>query len=80
MTSADFFRPTSTEEACSLLECYGAEASVLAGGTDLMVAVNRAQRSLEVDGIGGGVERGDLDRDVGAGDRTESVCHERRDR
>ena len=44
MTSADFFRPTSTEQACSLLARYGADASVLAGGTDLMVAVNQAQR------------------------------------
>ena len=48
MTSAEFFRPTSTEEACSLLARYGADASVLAGGTDLMVAVNQAQRPLEV--------------------------------
>jgi CO/xanthine dehydrogenase FAD-binding subunit len=48
VTSADFFRPTSTEEACSLLARYGAEASVLAGGTDLMVAVNQAQRPLKV--------------------------------
>jgi CO/xanthine dehydrogenase FAD-binding subunit len=48
VTSAEFFRPTSTEEACSLLERYGADASILAGGTDLMVAVNQAQRSLEV--------------------------------
>ncbi len=48
MTSADFFRPTSTEEACSLLARYGADASILAGGTDLMVAVNQAQRPLEV--------------------------------
>jgi carbon-monoxide dehydrogenase medium subunit len=48
VTSAEFFRPTSTEEACSLLARYGADASILAGGTDLMVAVNRAQRPLEV--------------------------------
>jgi len=48
MTSGEFFRPTSTEEACSLLARYGAGASILAGGTDLMVAVNQARRSLEV--------------------------------
>jgi carbon-monoxide dehydrogenase medium subunit len=48
VTSADFFRPTSTEEACSLLARYGADASVLAGGTDLMVAVNQTQRPLGV--------------------------------
>ena len=48
MTSAEFFRPTSTEEACALLARYGADASILAGGTDLMVAVNQEQRSLEV--------------------------------
>jgi len=34
--------------ACSLLARYGADASILAGGTDLMVAVNQAQRPLEV--------------------------------
>jgi carbon-monoxide dehydrogenase medium subunit len=48
VTGADFFRPTSTEEACSLLARYGADASILAGGTDLMVAVNQAQRPLQV--------------------------------
>ena len=48
MTSAEFFRPASTEEACSLLARYGADASILAGGTDLMVAVNQAQRPPEV--------------------------------
>ena len=48
MTGAEFFRPTGTEEACSLLSRYGADASILAGGTDLMVAVNQAQRPLEV--------------------------------
>ena len=48
MTGAEFFRPTSTEEACSLLARYGADASLLAGGTDLMVAVNQAQRALKV--------------------------------
>jgi carbon-monoxide dehydrogenase medium subunit len=48
VTGAEFFRPTSTEEACSLLSRYGADASILAGGTDLMVAVNQAQRSLHV--------------------------------
>jgi len=48
VTSSEFFRPTSTEEACSLLARYGAEASILAGGTDLMVAVNQTQRPLEV--------------------------------
>jgi carbon-monoxide dehydrogenase medium subunit len=48
VTSTEFFRPTSTQEACSLLARYGAEASILAGGTDLMVAVNQTQRPLEV--------------------------------
>jgi len=48
VTRAEFFRPTSTDEACSLLARYGADASILAGGTDLMVAVNRTQRPLEV--------------------------------
>jgi len=48
VTSTEFFRPTSTEEACSLLARYGSDASILAGGTDLMVAVNQGQRPLAV--------------------------------
>ena len=35
----EYFKPTSVDEAVSLLEKYGAEASILAGGTDLLVSL-----------------------------------------
>lgn len=36
-----YFAPQSIEEACSLLARYGQEASVLAGGTDLLVKMKQ---------------------------------------
>ncbi|OPY66998.1 MAG: 6-hydroxypseudooxynicotine dehydrogenase complex subunit alpha [Syntrophorhabdaceae bacterium PtaU1.Bin034] len=36
-----YFTPTSIEQACILMERYGAEASVLAGGTDLLVKMKQ---------------------------------------
>ncbi len=47
MTNLDFLRPESTVEACALLARYGGDATILAGGTDLMVAVNHKERPLE---------------------------------
>jgi len=37
----EYFAPTTVEEACSLLRKYGAEAKVVAGGTDLLVDMKR---------------------------------------
>lgn len=39
MLKYDYFCPTSIKEACELLAIYGAEAKVIAGGTDLMVQI-----------------------------------------
>jgi carbon-monoxide dehydrogenase medium subunit len=33
----EYFRPESIAEACELLDRYGKEARVLAGGTDLII-------------------------------------------
>jgi carbon-monoxide dehydrogenase medium subunit len=48
MADAHFFRPADVSEACALLAQYGNRASILAGGTDLMVAVNQNEQPLEV--------------------------------
>ncbi|UCF91433.1 MAG: FAD binding domain-containing protein [Desulfobacterales bacterium] len=48
MAQAEFYRPANLDEACALLTQYGAKAKVIAGGTDLMVAVNRKRLSPEV--------------------------------
>ncbi len=47
MTMGEFYSASDTQEACSLLSRYGEKASVLAGGTDLMVAVNQKRMPLE---------------------------------
>lgn len=39
MLKYDYFCPTSVQEACELLSKYGADAKVIAGGTDLMVQI-----------------------------------------
>lgn len=41
MAGKEFYRAGSLMEACDLLARYGGEAQVLAGGTDLMVQINR---------------------------------------
>lgn len=48
MGEGEFYSPKSLQEACDLLAQYGDKASVLAGGTDLMVLMNRRQVSPEV--------------------------------
>lgn len=37
----DFFRPTSIAETCEILDEYGDAASLLAGGTDVLVSLKR---------------------------------------
>ncbi|MEW6138436.1 MAG: xanthine dehydrogenase family protein subunit M [Thermodesulfobacteriota bacterium] len=41
MTNSDFFAARDIHEACTRLSQSGKEAHILAGGTDLMVAINR---------------------------------------
>ncbi len=41
MTNSDFFAARDIQEACTRLSQSGTEAHILAGGTDLMVAINR---------------------------------------
>ncbi len=48
MSEGGFFTASSPQEACGLLAQYGKSARLLAGGTDLMVAVNRRQFKPEV--------------------------------
>jgi len=48
MSNALFFKATNSKEACALLSKYGKKAKVLAGGTDLMAAINRRLLSPEV--------------------------------
>jgi CO/xanthine dehydrogenase FAD-binding subunit len=48
MTDGQFFKAASPEEACDLLAEYGNKARLLAGGTDVMVAVNLRQFNPEV--------------------------------
>ncbi len=48
MENAQFHNPANLAEACALLSQHGARAKILAGGTDLMVAVNRKLMSPEV--------------------------------
>jgi len=43
MTEGQFFKAASPQEACNLLAEHGDKARLLAGGTDLMVAVNLRQ-------------------------------------
>ena len=43
MTEREFFNPGDPMEACELLTLYGEKAHVLAGGTDLMVMINRKE-------------------------------------
>jgi carbon-monoxide dehydrogenase medium subunit len=47
MAEGQFFKATRPEEACDLLAKYGGKARLLAGGTDLMVAINQRQFSPE---------------------------------
>lgn len=48
MLNAEFYKVADMKEACALLSQYGEKARILAGGTDLMVAVNRKLLSPEV--------------------------------
>lgn len=48
MVNALFYKATDLKEACDLLSQYGERARILAGGTNLMVAVNRKSLSPEV--------------------------------
>jgi len=47
MANGEFYSASDTQEACALLSRYGEKATVLAGGTDLMVAVNQRRMPLE---------------------------------
>ena len=47
MTKGGFYSASDTQEACALLARHGQRARVLAGGTDLMVAVNQRRIPLE---------------------------------
>jgi aerobic carbon-monoxide dehydrogenase medium subunit len=47
MAKGRFYSACDTGEACALLSRYGERAHVLAGGTDLMVAVNQRRVPLE---------------------------------
>jgi carbon-monoxide dehydrogenase medium subunit len=48
MGEGEFFKPKNLQEACDLLAKFGEKAQLLAGGTDLMVLVNRKQIKPEV--------------------------------
>ena len=48
--------PTSVEEAVAILEEYGEDARILAGGTDLIVQVREYARDVEVMVDGKGIE------------------------
>ena len=48
MVNALFYKAADLKEACDLLSQYGEKARILAGGTNLMVAVNRKLLSPEV--------------------------------
>ena len=47
MKNTDFLTPDNVQEACGQLDRLGAKACLLAGGTDLMVAVNLRKLSPE---------------------------------
>jgi CO/xanthine dehydrogenase FAD-binding subunit len=44
----EYFRPSSVEDACSLLQKYRADAKILAGGTDLFVKMKKKELSAKV--------------------------------
>lgn len=48
MVDAEFYKAADLKEACSLLSQYGEKARILAGGTEVMVAINRRLLSPEV--------------------------------
>lgn len=48
MSGGEFYRASTVQEALDLLAKFGAKAHVLAGGTDIMVKVNRRQLAPEV--------------------------------
>lgn len=48
MGETEFYKANSVKEACDLLAQFGERATLLAGGTDLMVLVNRRQLIPEV--------------------------------
>lgn len=48
MAEGQFLKATNLQEACELLAQYGGKARLLAGGTDLMVAVNQRKLFPEV--------------------------------
>ena len=48
MAEGQFFKAGSPQEACALLARHGGKARLLAGGTDLMVALNLRQSAPEV--------------------------------
>ena len=48
MGAAEFHRPADQKDACALVVQFGNKATVLAGGTDVMVDVNRRRISPEI--------------------------------
>lgn len=48
MTEGELFRVSGSREACELLGRFGTKAKIIAGGTDLMVAMNQREASPEV--------------------------------
>lgn len=44
----EFYQPTSLNEACALLTHYRERATVIAGGTDVMVSINREKLSPDI--------------------------------
>lgn len=47
MANGEFYAAQTPQEACAFLSRHGKEAQILAGGTDLMVSVNKGQTTLE---------------------------------
>ncbi|MFC2019291.1 FAD binding domain-containing protein [Chloroflexota bacterium] len=68
----EYLKPISVDETVSLLERYGNEASILAGGTDLLVSLKLLRISpkylIDITGIGelGGVTGGENETRIGA--------------
>ncbi|MEM2192255.1 MAG: xanthine dehydrogenase family protein subunit M [Candidatus Hadarchaeales archaeon] len=68
MTKFDYHRPSTVEEAVGLLEMYGEEAKVFAGGTDLFVLMrDRILRPKHVVDLKGVKELGEISYSERAG-------------
>ncbi len=48
MQAFDYVRPTTVDEAVSILARHGDQARVLSGGTDLIVALRESRRQVQV--------------------------------